>query len=107
MAKATWWLLVPGVIGHAVFTFAVYETLRYWPFAVALAVHDINFERFSAEANFIIWLQTLADMGIAFSAAHWLASTAVSYFFEPSDLLYDRVRRASEAPARLQVDKRD
>jgi hypothetical protein len=91
MRNAMWWLLIPGVISHAVLTFLTYEALRWWPFPEALATGDI--QTLLPETEFRVIVSTFAGMGSAFSLTYWLASLAVSRYFEPSSKLY---RRANE-----------
>lgn len=91
MDNGIWWLLVPGVVSHAILNFLVYEVLRWWPFSDALAVGDI--QTLSPKMGFKVWLSTLASVCIAFALTYWMASLAVSRYFEPSSKLYRRANK--------------
>jgi hypothetical protein len=97
MGIGMWWLFGPGFIMYAMLAYACYETIRYWLLPDALAAHDI--QHLSIGSLLTVHLHTLASLGFAFFIASWPASWAVSRYFEPSHVLYDRAYKEEAAAA--------
>ena len=93
MDDGIWWLMFPGLVGSAVAMWVLYHALALCLFSHAVPIHEVH-SLLSWRGVFWQWrelFQTIAALGIAFTAVRCLATRAIRHYFEPSLALYRHV----------------